>query len=564
MTVRCAVYSRYSSDLQSPTSIADQLALCRAHAERQAWTVVATFHDAALSGVGTERAGYQRLLAAAFATPRAFDIVLVEDLSRLTRDTGELLRLHQRLQLRGIEIVGVSDGIRSSAQGATVALTVRGLSNTLYLEDLRAKTHRGLRGLVDRGLSAGGACYGYRTVKVDEVGGRSKHAAPARIEIEEREAGVVRRIFHDYIAGQSPRAIADALNREGLPCPGRRRRHGAPRRGWDRSTLHVVLKNEKYAGIWVWNKTRFLKDPESGRRRAVARPVEEWVRTERPELRIVDAETWQAAQQRAVDVRDAFGFAPGAPVGRASRAYSPRLLSGLVTCGVCGANLVGQTTRRVKKSGRVYSYRTYRCGAAATKGSSVCAHGASYRADRLESQVIDRFRTATSPRMIDALVALVNTALHSAIDRRDETVERIKREIADLERKTGNLVRFIADGGRAPTLRTELVAMEDALQALREQLSGADTTGTVHAIDATWVRGHIERLGDLLHRDPVQAKAEIARHLTGPLVLTPLPGPEGQRRAEISGGWKRDGLLANLGGPTRRPVARTAGCGGWI
>jgi DNA invertase Pin-like site-specific DNA recombinase len=99
---RCALYARYSSDLQSPTSIEDQLQLCRAYAERQGWTVVATFQDAALSGFGVEhRPGYQELLAAALAPARSLDVIVVEDLSRLTRDMAELLRLHHRLRLRG-------------------------------------------------------------------------------------------------------------------------------------------------------------------------------------------------------------------------------------------------------------------------------------------------------------------------------------------------------------------------------------------------------------------------------------------------------------------------------
>ena len=38
------------------------------------------------------------------------------------------------------------------------------------------------------------------------------------------------------------------------------------------------------------NKPRFLKDPDSGRRRPVPRPPAEWIRQDRPELRIVDDE----------------------------------------------------------------------------------------------------------------------------------------------------------------------------------------------------------------------------------------------------------------------------------
>src|SRR5262249_29591429 len=200
---RCAIYSRYSSDLQSPTSIDDQERLCRAYAERQGWVVVATYHDAALSGFGVEqRPAYQQLVAAAGASPPALDTILVEDLSRLTRDTGELLRLYHRLRLKGIDIVGVSDGIASGQQGGKVHLTVKGLVNELYLDDLRDKTHRGLAGCATRGLSAGGRIFGYRTVKLMQP--LTGHAATssARFEIDPKQAQIVRRNFHDYSAGQ--------------------------------------------------------------------------------------------------------------------------------------------------------------------------------------------------------------------------------------------------------------------------------------------------------------------------------------------------------------------------
>jgi hypothetical protein len=80
---RCAIYARYSSDLQSPTSIEDQQRLCRAFAERQGWTVVSAFEDAALSGFGIEhRPGYQQLLAAALGSPPVFEVLVAYSGSR--------------------------------------------------------------------------------------------------------------------------------------------------------------------------------------------------------------------------------------------------------------------------------------------------------------------------------------------------------------------------------------------------------------------------------------------------------------------------------------------------
>ena len=89
------------------------------------------------------RAGYLALLESAFTVPRPFDVIVVEDLSRLTRDMSEILRLYHRLRLREIELVGVGDGIATGRRGAKTQLAVKGLVNELYLDDLRDKTHAG-------------------------------------------------------------------------------------------------------------------------------------------------------------------------------------------------------------------------------------------------------------------------------------------------------------------------------------------------------------------------------------------------------------------------------------
>src|SRR5215470_7670200 len=109
---RVALYARFSMELQSPRSIVDQFRLCAEYADRQGWTVVARFDDAALTGAAVHgRTGYQALLAATLKTPPPFDFVVVEDIGRLTREIGENDRLWRRLRLRGIDLVGVSDGI---------------------------------------------------------------------------------------------------------------------------------------------------------------------------------------------------------------------------------------------------------------------------------------------------------------------------------------------------------------------------------------------------------------------------------------------------------------------
>lgn len=70
-----------------------------------------------------------------------------------------------------------------------------------------------------------------------------------------RESDVVRRVFRDYAEGRSMRTIAHQLNAEGIPFPAKDTKRGPTRRGWAVSTIYSMLLNEKYTGLWVWNKT---------------------------------------------------------------------------------------------------------------------------------------------------------------------------------------------------------------------------------------------------------------------------------------------------------------------
>ena len=86
--MRCAVYARYSSDQQSPLSIDDQLRVCREYAERQGWSIAEeqVYKDEALSGAGSDRPGFTRLIRAALSQPPPFDTILIDDTSRLSRN----------------------------------------------------------------------------------------------------------------------------------------------------------------------------------------------------------------------------------------------------------------------------------------------------------------------------------------------------------------------------------------------------------------------------------------------------------------------------------------------
>jgi site-specific DNA recombinase len=248
---KVALYARYSTDNQSVVSIEDQFRVCREHASREGWLVVEASQDAAISGASIIlRPGVQSLLRDAQRSK--FDIVFAEALDRISRDQADVATLFKHLRFAGVQIVTLAEGEISELH-----VGLKGTMNALFLKDLAAKTHRGLRGRVEKGKAGGGLCYGYDVVKRTDSEGE-----PVRGErrINEAEAVVVRRIFREFAAGKSPRAIATDLNRDDIPGP-----FG---RNWGDTTIrghacrgNGIVNNELYAGVLVWNRQRFIKDP---------------------------------------------------------------------------------------------------------------------------------------------------------------------------------------------------------------------------------------------------------------------------------------------------------------
>jgi DNA invertase Pin-like site-specific DNA recombinase len=156
---KVALYARYSTDNQSVVSIEDQFRICREHAGREGWQVVDTYHDAAISGASVIlRPGVQSLLQD--AQRGKFDIVLAEALDRVSRDQADVATLFKHLHFSSVQIVTLAEGEISELH-----VGLKGTMNALFLKDLAAKTHRGLRGRVEKGKAGGGLCYGYDVVK---------------------------------------------------------------------------------------------------------------------------------------------------------------------------------------------------------------------------------------------------------------------------------------------------------------------------------------------------------------------------------------------------------------
>ncbi|WEJ13724.1 recombinase family protein (plasmid) [Sinorhizobium sp. K101] len=71
-----------------------------------------------------------------------------------------------------------------------------------------------------------------------------------------------------------------------------------------------IINNELYAGVLVWNRLRFIKDPSTGKRVSRINPESQWIRTEVPHLRMVDDELWSAARARKEQISESLAPIP--------------------------------------------------------------------------------------------------------------------------------------------------------------------------------------------------------------------------------------------------------------
>ncbi len=435
--MKAAIYARYSSDNQRRESIEDQVRSCRELAAAQGLTVAPehVFADEAKSGALRKRPALERLRQAARAGE--FEAVLIDDLSRLSRDNHYLLTLYAEFRFDGVRILSRADSLDSEDDRAKLGFQMRGIVNELFLDDLREKTLRGQKGQKARGFSVGEATFGYRSEPVGEMRvDRRGRPRPEgyRMRPFPPEAEVVRQIFRDFADGTSIKAIVADLNARGVP--GRR----GVRKRWSPSTVSRILKNEKYVGRWMWNKTETRRDPLSGRKRRVPKPESEWDVREDETLRIISDGCWARVAERWQEVDRVWPSKRGKKGGHAKqRSYvesnPPHLLSGLLRCGSCG-KAMGQVSG---KSGGYYG-----CLGAP---KAACDNKLLVRRTIAEKCVVGALRSqisdAASIRYVLERVATELRRLHADIP---EKLKLARGQLDVEERRVANFIEFIADG----------------------------------------------------------------------------------------------------------------------
>lgn len=444
-----AIYARYSGDRQREASNEDQIRVGESWAAREKIKVGYYYQDKAITGAVRARPDYLKLLDD--AARGLFQILIVHDLSRLSRDDYELKGVLRKLIFIGIRIIGVADGYDSDRKGHKIHAGFKGLMNELHLDDIRAWTHKGMAGKAEDGFNCGGRTYGYRNIPIeDPTGKKDAYNRPAiiavRYEIDETQAAVVKQIHEWYAAGYSYKWIAHELNRQRIPS--------SRNTTWAISAIKVILENEMYEGILIWNRRNWVKHPETGKRTYKERPKEEWIIKENPELRIVPPDTIEPVRLRQKKNSNIY---------QTNTLSAQRyLFSGIMVCAECGGNFVISGKDR------------YGCASNKCRGPEVCSNGVTVSRHIVEERLLRGIKEQlASPGNFEKFKRGAVRVLEE--HKNTDQSEMLQRQLKDATRERDNILTAIKAGIITPTTKTALESAEGAMQDIERRLKETAT-----------------------------------------------------------------------------------------
>jgi site-specific DNA recombinase len=496
--MKAALYSRFSTDRQNESSIADQVRVCTEYVERQGWKVVERFEDQGISGAALgNRPGVLMLQEGALA--RRFDAVVVTDLSRLSRSQGDLSKMIDRLTARGVRVIGVQDGYDSTRRGHKLQAGLSGIIGEAFREMVKDRTYAALESRARAHRHTGGRAYGYRDGKIDRG-----------------EAFMVLEMFGKFTDGMSPRMIAAELNARRIPSPGsswnRTERRAA---GWMGSAIRVILRNERYRGVVHWNTSEWRKDPDTGKRKRVMRPRSEWISYVDESLRIVSDDLWERAQCRVRSSKDDTRFKSGG---------GPKfLLSGLLVCDTCGSHYT------------ITDQRSYGCSS--FHDGRACSNSVRVRRDRIETILLDPIRKELltperAERMAKEMQAYYLDRARAIQTQAVEQPHELQELTARIERLRERLKR-----GDPDMTADEIQAAIDRAAAKRPRVSGSaadrDAIGECVCDAAASGRG-VPATDHARARRQSTSSAQGAFNSSGIIRRENQPGSTARRRAGSS------------------------------
>ena len=405
-------------------SIDNQRTILRKYAEERGFEIHDEYIDDGVSGTTFQRPEVQRLLDD--AKTGGINTIIVKDLSGFGRNYIEVVQyVDYVFPAFGIRFIAIQDNVDTENRdsNAMEMMPIVNIFNEWHAANTSKKIKAVRRSNALAGIySAKKATYGY-------LKGTDKKRTPV---IDEETAPVVRRIFELYASGTSPKNIADILNADGIPSPGKlayeRLGHkGRPNemRLWCEVSIRFMLNNIMYIGHLPMLQETTVSYKNHKRQ---AKDRSDWVITYNNHEPIISQELWDRVQERQKHMAQ----------GRKTKTGFIHPLSGFLVCADCGSKL--KMSGHLNGPKTAYQYH-FDCGLHIRYGKTLCfSHF--IPAKVLEEIVLNDIRDMAQRIVLDEKAIREDFIRHNA-ELADKEVKSAKKELQAKRKRTEELSRLM-------------------------------------------------------------------------------------------------------------------------
>ena len=233
---RVAAYCRVSTDHEAQLdSLENQMETFRFRAaQRGDWDLVNIYADEGLSGTSLKgRVQFQQMIEDCKAGK--IDYIITKSISRFARNTVDTLQTVRELQGYGVQVYFEKEGIDTADSLSEMVLTIMASFAQEESRSISENVKWGIRKRFEAGHEVKVPLYGFY------------HTDDELFLIQEDEAAIVREVFERFVHGEAPAVIMDDMIARGVKPPAGK--------CWKRLQIDRMIKNEKYAGDVVLQKT---------------------------------------------------------------------------------------------------------------------------------------------------------------------------------------------------------------------------------------------------------------------------------------------------------------------
>lgn len=437
-TPRAVAYARFSSDNQREESIDAQLRAMRDYAQKNGISIVGEYIDRARSATTDDRPDFLKMVKE--SAGGTFDIVLVHKLDRFARNRKDSIGYRMELKRNGVSLISILEYLDDDSPESVILESVLEAMAEYYSKNLAREVRKGMKENALQCITTGGVPpFGYML-----------NPDTRKFEIDEYEGKAVRLIFRRMLEGHGYNKILRELNQLGYKT----------RKGqmFGKNSLYGILRNEKYKGVYVFNKAS-SKDVDGKRNSHKIKDNDEIIRIEGGIPAIVSEEDFNAvvALMKSRQNKSA-----------SMKAKETYMISGKIFCGECGNTFIGNR----KFSGRNKRILvTYRCNTRARQTSDGCRNK-EIRREYIERYVMDQIAaTIFDDSIVPKLVKEYDEFSMQYTQEARERISKMKSKLSELTKKISNIVTVMTRSG-SPALISALEKLElekDQLEVEMEQ-----------------------------------------------------------------------------------------------